>query len=108
MISSSNCGVAFTRPRSPHRSRWHFRSSAGHLFILLDYVPIMAKDEVDALKKWREAEKAYADSLSPYVDAKGQAPHLKKKDLLEMVELRGKADRWREKYFRECHTRAKD
>lgn len=33
---------------------------------------------------------------------------LKKKDLLELVELRGMADRWREKYFREGHAKGKD
>jgi hypothetical protein len=42
--------------------------------------------------------------MSPEIDA----PDLKKKDLLEMVEMRGKADRWRERYFREGHAKGKD
>jgi hypothetical protein len=68
----------------------------------------MAKDDADALKKWREAEKAYASAVAPFVDANGDAPAMKKKDLLELVDLRGRADRWREKYFRECHAKSKD
>jgi hypothetical protein len=63
----------------------------------------MAKDDVDALSKWRDVEAAYAEALSPFTSAEGDTPTLRKRDLLEMVELRGKADRWREKYFREGH-----
>jgi hypothetical protein len=63
----------------------------------------MAKDDIDALTKWRDAEAAYSQALSPFTSAEGDAPMLRKKDLLEMVELRGKADRCREKYFREGH-----
>jgi hypothetical protein len=63
----------------------------------------MAKDDVDALSKWRDAEAAYAQALTPFTSTEGDTPTLRKKDLLEMVELRGKADRWREKYFREGH-----
>jgi hypothetical protein len=68
----------------------------------------MAKDETDPLKKWRDAEAAYARALAPFVEIGAEAPTLKKKDLLDMVELRGKADRWREKYFREGHAKGKD
>ena len=68
----------------------------------------MAKDDGDALRKWREAEAAYAEAVAPFVAGKGEGPPLKKKDLLEMVELRGKADRSREKYFREGHAKGKD
>jgi hypothetical protein len=63
----------------------------------------MAKDDVDALTKWRDAEAAYAQALSPFTSTDGDSPMLRKKELLEMVELRGKADRWREKYFRDGH-----
>ena len=68
----------------------------------------MAKEEQDALSKWRDAESAYAQALTPFTASTDSAPVLKKKDLLELVELRGKADRWREKYFREGHAKGKD
>jgi hypothetical protein len=67
----------------------------------------MAKDDGDALRKWRDAETAYAAALEPFTTNQDDAPVLKKKDLVEMVELRGKADRWREKYFREGHDKGK-
>jgi hypothetical protein len=67
----------------------------------------MARDEADPLRKWRDAEAAYAQALAPFIGTSPEAPVLKKKDLLEMVELRGKADRWREKYFREGHAKGK-
>lgn len=63
----------------------------------------MAKDDADPLTRWREAEDAYAAALSPYMKAAEPAPPLKKKDLLELVQLRGKADRWRERYFKDGH-----
>jgi hypothetical protein len=66
----------------------------------------MAKSEGDAGRKWREAEAAYVAAASPFMA--DDPPALKKKDLLEMVELRGKADRWREKYFRECDAKGKN
>jgi hypothetical protein len=68
----------------------------------------MAKDEGDALRRWREAEAAYAAALVAFMNPEIDAPDLKKKDLLEMVEMRGKADRWRERYFREGHAKGKD
>jgi len=67
----------------------------------------MAKEEQDALSKWRDAEASYAQALTPFTASADEAPVLKKKDLLELVELRGRADRWREKYFREGHARGK-
>jgi hypothetical protein len=43
--------------------------------------------------------------VSPFTSTEGEAPALKKKDLLELVQLRVKADRWREKYFHESHAK---
>ncbi len=60
----------------------------------------MAKDASDPLTRWRDAEAAYVAAASPYLDDEATAPPLRKKDLISMVELRGKADRWREKYYR--------
>ena len=71
-------------------------------------VRAMAKDESDALRKWIDAEAAYAAVLTPFTSLEGEIPVLRKKELFEMVELRGKADRWREKYFRACHAKGKD
>ena len=63
----------------------------------------MPKAEPDPLTRWRDAEAAYAQALSPFLS---EAPEqLSKKVLVEMVELRGKADRWREKYFRATHPK---
>jgi hypothetical protein len=59
----------------------------------------MAKDESDPLARWQEAEAAYTAAVTPFM--KAAAPSLKKKDLLDLVHLRGKADRWRERYFKE-------
>jgi hypothetical protein len=64
-----------------------------------------AKDDGDALRKWRDAEAAYTHAVSPFTSIEGEAPALKKKDLLELVQLRVNADRWREKYFHEGHAK---
>lgn len=64
----------------------------------------MAKDDSDPLARWRESEAAYAVALKPFMKTANAAPPLKKKDLLELVQLRGKADRWREKYFKDGHS----
>lgn len=58
----------------------------------------MPKSEPDPLMRWRDAEAAYAKALAPFMKD-GHEP-LTKKLLVEMVELRGKADRWRDRYFR--------
>jgi len=64
-----------------------------------------AMDDGDALRKWRDAEAAYQRAVSPFTSTEGEAPALRKKDLLDLVQLRVKADRWREKYFHEGHAR---
>jgi hypothetical protein len=51
-----------------------------------------AKDDGDALRKWRDAE----------------ATTLQKNDLPELVQLRVKADPWRETYFHEGHAKHKE
>lgn len=68
----------------------------------------MARDDGEALRKWRDAEAAYAKACEPFLAGRSDDPPLKKKDLLEMVEMRGKADRWRDRYFKECHAKGKD
>jgi hypothetical protein len=67
----------------------------------------MAKDDGDALRQWRDAEAAYALALLPFTSTQGEAPVLRKKELLDLVQLRGKADRWHEKYFDEGHAKRK-
>ena len=67
----------------------------------------MAKETPDPLTRWREAEQAYAAAVLPFIEAGDDAPTLKKKDLLELVDIRGKADRWRERYFRDGHDKGK-
>jgi len=64
-----------------------------------------AMDDGDALRKWRDAEAAYQRAVSPFTSTEGEPPALKKKDLIELVQLRVKADRWREKYFHEGHAK---
>lgn len=64
----------------------------------------MARDPSEALNKWREAEAAYAAAVAPFTTEGDDARTLRKKDLLTLVELRGKADRSRDKYFRACQT----
>ena len=64
-----------------------------------------AKDDGEALRKWRDAEAAYQRAVSPFTSTEGEAPALRKKDLLDLVQLRVKADRWREKYFHESHAK---
>ncbi|MBK9739139.1 MAG: hypothetical protein IPO93_06450 [Actinobacteria bacterium] len=64
----------------------------------------MSKDDADPLAKWRESEAAYAVAAKPFMKASNDAPPLKKKDLVELVQLRGKADRWRERYFKDGHS----
>jgi hypothetical protein len=61
----------------------------------------MAKDDADSLERWRAAEAAYTAAVKSFMAEKTPAPVMKKKDLLELVQLRGKADRWREKYFKD-------
>jgi len=60
----------------------------------------MAKPDPDPLTRWRDAEAAYAEALKAYLVDGDEPAALSKKVLLEMVDMRGKADRWREKYFR--------
>jgi hypothetical protein len=52
-----------------------------------------------ALHRWREAEHEYLRAAAAYL-GDGDAPELRKDDLVAMVSLREKADRWREKYFK--------
>lgn len=59
----------------------------------------MAKSS-DPLEKWRQFERDYAEAAADYLSDDEAAPKLGKDELVAMVELRGKADRWREKYFK--------
>ena len=63
----------------------------------------MSKIEKDPLERWRHHEAEYRVTAAPFLDGDaaggGDAPVLDKATLLELVRLRDKADRWREKYF---------
>jgi hypothetical protein len=54
----------------------------------------------DPLDKWRQFEREYAEASAPFLSDDDAAPRLGKDELVELVALRGKADRWREKYFK--------
>jgi len=63
----------------------------------------MPKQEKDPLERWRAAEAAYAIALAPFV-GDDETPSLKKAQLSELVRLRHRADKWRERYFKRCHA----
>jgi hypothetical protein len=65
------------------------------------YVARVSKIEKDPLDRWRHHEAEYRAVAAPFLDVAdaGDAPMLDKTTLLELVRLRDKADRWREKYF---------
>lgn len=67
----------------------------------------MPKQEKDPLERWRAAEAAYAEALAPFV-GDGEAPRLSKSELSELVSLRHRADKWRERYFKRCHEESGD
>lgn len=50
--------------------------------------------------KWREAEGAYHDEVARFVDHSSDPPAMTKDDLIRLVQLRERADRWRERYFK--------
>ena len=60
----------------------------------------MAKPEKDPLERWRHHEAEYQEAVARYLDPSSEAPSLDKPTLLDLVQIRDKADRWREKYFR--------
>jgi len=67
------------------------------------YVSRVSKIEKDPLERWRHHEAEYRAAAGPFLDGEyadgDDAPVLDKATLLELVRLRDKADRWREKYF---------
>lgn len=67
------------------------------------YGPSVSKEserQVNALRKWREAESDYSAALVPFLEEDDGAPVLSKDELIRLVALRDKADKWREKYFK--------
>ena len=69
------------------------------------YGAAMAKDsDKDPLARWRHAEAEYAEAAAAFL-GKGDAPHLKKSVLIELVSLRSRADKWRERYFKQHYSK---
>ena len=58
----------------------------------------------DPLERWRHFELRYAERVAPFLQESG-APVLEKDDLVDLVSLRGKADRWRDRFFRDGYDR---
>lgn len=72
-------------------------------FTFILYGPAVAKDserQVNALKKWREAEADYSAAIATYLDEVNGTPAMTKDELIDLVSLRDKADKWREKFFK--------
>lgn len=59
----------------------------------------------DPLERWRHFELRYAERVAPFLQ-ETDAPALEKDDLLDLVALREKADRWRDRYFKDGYDRA--
>jgi hypothetical protein len=60
----------------------------------------MAKSkDADPLERWRHFEHKYAERVAPFVDDDG-VPVVGKDAMVELAELRAKADRWRDRFFK--------
>ena len=57
-----------------------------------------AKD-VDPLERWRHFERKYAERLAPLIEGDA-SPAVDKDQMVELAELRAKADRWRDRFFK--------
>jgi hypothetical protein len=57
----------------------------------------------DPLVRWRQAEQEYAEAVAPFLTKGSSAPIMTKKQLVELVSLRNRAERWCERYFKENH-----
>ncbi|MBI1349945.1 MAG: hypothetical protein GC156_02375 [Actinomycetales bacterium] len=60
----------------------------------------MAKSkDADPLERWRHFELKYAERVAPFV-SDHEAPPVSKDQMVELAELRAKADRWRDRFFK--------
>jgi len=60
----------------------------------------MAKSkDADPLERWRHFERKYAERVAPFVVDDG-VPSVGKDEMVELAELRAKADRWRDRFFK--------
>jgi hypothetical protein len=57
-----------------------------------------AKD-ADPLERWRHFERRYSETVAPFLDGDG-VPVVGKDAMVELAELRAKADRWRDRFFK--------
>ncbi len=57
-----------------------------------------AKD-ADPLERWRHFEQKYAEAVAPFLQDDG-VPQVGKDAMVELAELRAKADRWRDRFFK--------
>jgi hypothetical protein len=74
------------------------------MFTCARYGPAMAKSpskDADPLERWRHFEEKYAEQVTPYISA--EPDPLDKDQMVELVALREKADRWRDRYFKAHH-----
>jgi len=58
--------------------------------------------EQDPFERWRHFEARYADAVGPFL-RDDSASALSKEDLVELVALREKADRWRDRFFKQSN-----
>ena len=85
-------------------THWSERNSGVWTWLLTfaGYSPVMAKEiEKDPLGRWRRAETDYAAAITGFMQ--GDSDHLSKDGLIALIDLRSKADKWREKYFKKHH-----
>ena len=59
------------------------------------------KSDSDPLARWRRAQADYVDAISVYME--GDSPRLTKDELIALIALSAKADKWRERYFKAHH-----
>ena len=58
----------------------------------------------EALDRWREAEHSYAQAVNEFMLEAQTATPMDKDQLIDLVRLRAKADKWRERYYtRQAH-----
>ena len=68
-------------------------------------VPSMPKSEGaphDPLERWRHFEQRYAQGVSPFL-SETDPRALDKDEIVGLVAMRAKADRWRDRYFKSIH-----
>ena len=67
-------------------------------------VPAMPKGESkqEPLERWRHFEERYAERVAPFL-GESDASALDKDAIVDLVGLRAKADRWRDRYFKSVY-----